>query len=226
MKNPFLLILILAVAGLAYFLYNNQVPFFSKADQTSTQNSFEQITKRVSELKQNEKLKTAVVAGGCFWCMEGPFEQMDGVEEAVAGYIGGDLQNPTYEQVSTGATGHREGVMIYYDPALVSYEQLLEKFWAQIDPTDPGGQFADRGSQYKTAIFYSDDGEKQIAESSKQALGDSGRYKEPIVTDILPMSTFYPAEDYHQDYYIHSSERYNRYKKGSGREDFVKNNQP
>lgn len=192
---------------------------------TSESSGFEKVTQRVTELEQQKDLKTAVVAGGCFWCMEGPFEQMDGVEEVVAGYGGGSLENPTYEQVLTGATGHREAVKIYYDPEKVNLDQILDMFWLQIDPTDPGGQFTDRGEQYKTAIFYSDQEEKETAERSKQKLGDSGKYDKPIATDILPLTNFYPAEDYHQDYYIHSSGRYKRYKKGSGREDFIEQNQ-
>lgn len=177
-----------------------------------------------SQLVNREDLSQAIFAGGCFWCMEGPFEQIDGVEEVISGYTGGQVQDPTYEQIGTGRTGHREAVVVFYDPTKVDYEDLLKTFWWQIDPTDPGGQFADRGEQYKTAIYYINEDQRVAAETSKSALNSSGKYSNPVVTDILPASDFYPAEDYHQDYYKKSAERYELYKKGSGREDFIKKN--
>ena len=170
----------------------------------------------------NKKLKKATFAGGCFWCMQQPFETLEGVKEVTAGYTGGDTDNPSYEEVCSGTTGHYEAVQITYDPAVTSYGELLDVFWKQIDPTDPGGQFADRGFQYKTAVFYHDREQKEIAQKSKSDLGKSGRFSRPIATQILPFKSFYPAEDYHQGYYKTQPERYKYYKKGSGREDFIK----
>lgn len=164
----------------------------------------------------------ATFAGGCFWCMEPSFEKMDGVVEVIAGYTGGKEVDPNYEEVSAGLTGHREAVRVTYDPAKVSYADLLNVFWRQIDPTDPDGQFADRGPQYRTAIFYHDTEQKKLAEQSKQSLVDSGRFKKPIVTEILKTGDFYSAEGYHQDYYKTNAEHYNQYKHGSGREPFLK----
>ncbi|MEN8141649.1 MAG: peptide-methionine (S)-S-oxide reductase MsrA [Thermodesulfobacteriota bacterium] len=166
-------------------------------------------------------LAKATFAGGCFWCMEKPFERLKGVTAVVSGYIGGTLENPTYEQVSAGASGHLEAVQITYDPALVSYEQLLEIFWRQIDPTDGAGQFVDRGSQYRSAIFVHDDEQRQQAEKSRAALAESGRFPGKIVTEILAATTFYPAEEYHQDYYKKSPLRYKYYRYRSGRDQFL-----
>lgn len=171
---------------------------------------------------ENENNVTATFAGGCFWCMEGPFEALDGVQAVVSGYTDGQVQNPTYQQVSSGGTGHTEAVQVIYDPTRVGYEQLLEIFWRQIDPTDAGGQFADRGSQYRTGIYYHDANQQQLAEASKQELDASGRFDKPIVTDIKPATTFYPAEDYHQDYYKTHPTRYKMYKIGSGRDAYIK----
>lgn len=161
----------------------------------------------------------ATFAGGCFWCMEGPFEVLEGVTEVVAGYTGGGRANPTYQEVSSGTTGHAEAIQITYDPAKVSYEKLLEIFWLQIDPTDAGGQFVDRGSQYRTAIFYHDTEQKKLAEASKKAL--AARFNQPIVTGIIPTGKFYPAEDYHQDYHRKNPLRYKRYREQSGRDAFL-----
>ncbi len=165
--------------------------------------------------------KQAIFAGGCFWCMEPPFEQMEGVIDVVAGYTGGKSEHPTYEQVSSGRSGHLEAVRVTYDPARVRYEQLLQVFWRQIDPTDSGGQFADRGSQYATAIFYLDEEQKQQAMESKERLDSSGIFDRPVVTAILPAGPFYPAEEYHQDYYRKNVLHYGLYKKGSGRAGFI-----
>ncbi len=164
----------------------------------------------------------ATFAGGCFWCMEPSFEKMSGVVDVVAGYTGGKEKDPIYEEVSGGQTGHREAVQVTYDPTKVSYADLLNVFWRQIDPTDPDGQFADRGPQYRTAVFYHDPRQKKLAEESKQALTASGRFKTPIVTEILPAGDFYSAEEYHQNYYKTNAEHYNQYKYGSGREPFLK----
>ena len=164
---------------------------------------------------------TAIFGGGCFWCMEPPFEQQAGVIDVVAGYTGGVQDEATYEQVSSGRTDHIESVRVRYDPGQVSYRELLDIFWRQIDPTDGGGQFADRGSHYKTAIFYSSDEQRQAAEQSKKELQDSGIFNRPIVTALLPAQPFYEAEEYHQDYYQKNVLHYSAYKKGSGREAFI-----
>ncbi len=163
----------------------------------------------------------ATFAGGCFWCMEPPFERLDGVTDVVAGYSGGDVPNPTYEQVLSGGTGHLEAVHITYDPQKISYEELLDTYWRQIDPTDAGGSFVDRGEQYTSAIFYHNRAQKQAAEQSKAQLASSERFDEPIVTEIRPFDVFYLAENYHQDYFKKQTERYQSYKKGSGREEIL-----
>jgi len=166
--------------------------------------------------------KTAIFAGGCFWCMEPPFENTEGVIDAVAGYTGGRIANPTYEQVSSGTTAHYEAVLVTYDPEKVSYRQLLDVFWHQIDPTDDGGQFADRGTQYFTAVFYADEEQKKQAEESKKALDASNIFDNPVLTAILPAEPFYRAEEYHQDYYKKNVLHYSAYKAGSGRSGFLK----
>ncbi|MEJ2102267.1 MAG: peptide-methionine (S)-S-oxide reductase MsrA [Desulfobacterales bacterium] len=171
---------------------------------------------------ESKNLKKATFAGGCFWCVESDFEKVNGVVEAVSGYTGGQKQNPTYEEVSAGGTGHAEAVQVLYDPAKITYKELLEVFWRHVNPTDAGGQFVDRGSQYRTAIFYHDQEQKRIAEESKEQLEKSGRFSAPIVTEIVPLTEFYPAEDYHQDYYRHNPLRYRFYRLGSGRDRFLK----
>jgi peptide methionine sulfoxide reductase msrA/msrB len=167
------------------------------------------------------EMKKAVFAGGCFWCMEPAFEKLDGVKMVVSGYAGGSEKNPSYEAVSSAATSHVEAVEITYDPEKVNYEILLNTFWQNIDPTQRDGQFADRGPQYKTVIFYNDENEKKRAEKSKKALGKSGKFKDPIVTDIRSFSTFYRAEEYHQDYYKKNPDHYKNYRWGSGRGPFL-----
>jgi peptide methionine sulfoxide reductase msrA/msrB len=171
---------------------------------------------------KDKNYQTATFAGGCFWCMEPPFEQLEGVVNVTAGYTGGKVENPTYEEVSSGETGHVEAVQIIYNSSIITYEELLDVYWKQIDPTDRRGQFADRGSQYRTAIFYHNEEQGRIAEESKKRLKDSGKFDKQIVTRILKASKFYKAEDYHQNYYINCPLRYNAYKKGSGREEFIK----
>lgn len=165
--------------------------------------------------------KQAIFAGGCFWCMEGPFEKIPGVVSVVSGYAGGKEKNPTYKQVSSGRTGHTEAVLVEYDPEYVDYSTLLETYWRSVDPTSIDGQFADRGKQYRPEIFYSTEQEKVLAEQSKQALADSGKFDQPIVVPITPASDFYPAEEYHQDYYKKHPVRYKLYRIGSGREAFL-----
>lgn len=170
----------------------------------------------------DSKYEKATFAGGCFWCMEPPFDGLDGVVEVVAGYTGGHKKDPSYEEVCDGDTGHTEAVQITYDPSKISYDKLLDVFWRQIDPTDAGGQFVDRGTQYRTAIFYHSEEQKMLAEKSKSALERSGRFKKPVVTEILPITEFYMAEEYHQDYYMKESLRYKSYRNHSGRERVLK----
>ncbi len=171
-----------------------------------------------NKIFQTANLDTATFAGGCFWCVEAPFDKLDGVVSAVAGYAGGIKKDPTYEEVSAGETGHAESVQIVYDPSVISYWQLLEVFWKNIDPTDAGGSFYDRGSQYRTVIFYHNANQKMLAEKSKQRLGSLGIFDKPIVTTIDPYTQFYQAEEYHQDFCKVNPDRYNRYRKGSGRD--------
>jgi len=168
----------------------------------------------------NEEIAT--FAGGCFWCMEKPFEEVDGVSAVISGYTGGHTKDPTYEEVCSGRTGHMEAIEVHYDPARVSYEQLLEIFWRQVDPTDSGGQFVDRGGQYRTAIVVHDEQQRRVAERSKAKLAASGRFDKPIVTELLPAAPFYPAEGYHQDFYKKSQVRYHAYRAASGRDRYLK----
>jgi peptide methionine sulfoxide reductase msrA/msrB len=167
------------------------------------------------------KTESAVFAGGCFWCTEADFEKVDGVIEAVSGYAGGHVENPTYKQVVTGRTGHLEVIKAIYDPTTVGYEYLLEVFWRTHDPTDAGGSFVDRGEQYSSAIFYADESQRRMAEASKDKLSKSGIFSRSIATRILPLETFYEAESYHQDYYKTNPIRYNWYRSGSGRDQFL-----
>lgn len=166
-------------------------------------------------------IKKATFAGGCFWCMVKPFDQWDGVHAVISGYTGGHLENPTYEDVKRGDTGHYEAVEITYDPNIISYQDILDIYWRQIDPTDDGGQFHDRGDSYRTAIFYHDEEQKRLAEQSKKELEESGKFNKPIVTKILPATTFYPAEDYHQDYYKKNEKHYLEDRAKSGRDEFI-----
>jgi peptide methionine sulfoxide reductase msrA/msrB len=167
-------------------------------------------------------IRSAVFAGGCFWCTESDFEKVDGVIDAISGYTGGTMANPTYKEVSSGSTRHVEAVKVVYDPERVTYAKLLEVFWTHVDPTDAGGQFVDRGGQYVSAIFYADDTERRLAESSKLKLAEAGVFENPIGTEILPLGPFYPAEDYHQNYYKKNPLRYKWYRSGSGRDKFLK----
>ncbi|WP_298187701.1 peptide-methionine (S)-S-oxide reductase MsrA [uncultured Pseudomonas sp.] len=160
----------------------------------------------------------AIFAGGCFWCTESDFDKLPGVIETTSGYIGGHVDNPTYEQVSAGNSGHIEAVRVRFDPSKTSYAQLLEAFWPTIDPVTANAQFCDRGSQYRSAIFYSNPAEQQQAEASKAALDKSGRLPAAVVTEVLAASTFYPAEEYHQDYYLRNPLRYTYYRNGCGRD--------
>jgi len=163
----------------------------------------------------------ATFAGGCFWCMEPPFEKLAGVQKVISGYTGGHKKNPTYKEVSYGSTGHVEAVQIYFDPAKISYQDLLEVFWRNVDPTDGGGQFVDRGSSYVTGIFVHDEEQRKLAQKSKMKLEKSKRYDRKIVTPIIQVTKFYPAEGYHQDYYKKNPVRYKYYRVRSGRDEFI-----
>ena len=163
----------------------------------------------------------ATIAGGCFWCIEAPFEKVEGVKIVISGYAGGTEPDPTYKQVSSGNTSYREAVQVYYNPLVISYAEILDIFWRQFDPTDEGGSFADRGFQYTSAIFYYDEDQKMLAEKSKKYLNNSGKFDELIATQIIKFTTFYPAEDYHQDFYKKDPDRYYSYRKGSGRDTFI-----
>lgn len=173
-------------------------------------------------IEHGKHYEIATFAGGCFWCMEAPFEQIEGVQSVTSGYTGGNEIDPSYNQVSSGMTTHREAIRIVFDPAKISYEELLSVFWRQINPTDAGGQFADRGPQYQAAIFYHDETQKRFARVSKKRLDESNRFDDAIVTPILKAGPFYEAEEYHQDFYLKNPVRYKAYKMASGREEFLK----
>jgi peptide methionine sulfoxide reductase msrA/msrB len=176
---------------------------------------------RMEVSKPPGKTETAILAGGCFWCTESAFDDLPGVVEAISGYTGGEKPHPTYEEVSAGGTGHCEAVEVRFDPSKITYAQILNVFWHQIDPTDAGGQFADRGSQYRAAIFVRDESQRRIAEASKKALEATGWFDKPITTLILPAGPFYRAEEYHQDYHVKNPEHYKAYRWGSGRGPFI-----
>lgn len=169
-------------------------------------------------------MEKATFAGGCFWCMVTPFDELEGIHGIVSGYTGGTVDNPTYEQIKSGTSGHYEAVQITFDPNVFPYKRLLDLYWPQIDPTDTDGQFQDRGPQYRTAIFYHTEQQRIEAEESKQAVANSGRFKDPIVTAILPASEFYAAEDYHQDFHKKNPKHYKEDRAKSGRDEFIKEN--
>jgi peptide methionine sulfoxide reductase msrA/msrB len=171
--------------------------------------------------KTNTEYMTATFAGGCFWCTEADFEKIPGVVKVISGYAGGAKERPTYEEVASGRTGHVEAVQVYYDPKQTTYEALLDVFWRHVDPTDGGGQFVDRGPQYRSVIFYQHDEQRQAALKSSSALNGSGRFDKPVKTEILPLDKFYEAEEYHQDYYRKNPLRYKYYRHGSGRDQFL-----
>jgi len=175
----------------------------------------------IMDAKQNN-LKTATFAGGCFWCVEADFEKVDGVVEVISGYTGGHRENPKYNEVSAGGTGHVEAVQVIYDTGKVSYKELLDFFFRHVDPTDAGGQFVDRGEQYRSAIFYHDEEQKRLAEESRKEIEKSGYINKPVVTEILKFTNFYKAEDYHQDYYKNNQIKYKYYRWNSGRDQFIK----
>lgn len=168
------------------------------------------------------EMKKATFAGGCFWCMQPVYDKLTGVQSTAVGYVGGTKENPSYEEVTTGRTGHAEAIEVTFDPSKVSYTELLDAFWRSIDPTDPRGQFADKGSQYRTAVFYHDEEQEKLALESKEKFAKSGKFDQPIVTEIVPASKFYPAEEYHQKYYQKQAGHYFMYKEGSGRAGFLR----
>lgn len=206
MKNGFMLILLMAAVLVAAGFTDTQAKEKSGRGATmpETQKTF----------------KTATLAGGCFWCVEADFEKLPGVIEAISGYTGGRGESPTYEDYAQ--KGYVEAVQVIYDPAKISYAQLLDYFWRHVDPTDAGGQFVDRGPQYRSVIFYQDAEQKRLAEASRQALAQSKRFAKPIVTEILPLTKFYRAEDYHQDYYRTHTVKYKYYRWNSGRDQFIR----
>ncbi len=182
------------------------------------------MSKATNMSESNPNLDVATFAGGCFWCSETDLEKLEGVTAVVSGYTGGHVEKPTYHQVTGGGTGHYEAVQVHYDTTKITYAEVLDAFWRHIDPTDAGGQFVDRGSQYRSAIFYHNDTQKTVAEDSLAALQASGRFNRPIVTEIIPFDVFYEAEEYHQDFKSKSPVRYKSYRLYSGRDDFIKKN--
>lgn len=201
--RPLIIIFITLIAGIFVFNFNNT----DSMEQTMETNVM--------------KTETATVAGGCFWCVESDFEKVDGVINVVSGYTGGQKENPEYKEVSSGTTGHLEAVQVIYDPEKLTFKETLEVLWRHIDPTDAGGSFVDRGNQYRSAIFYHNEEQKRIAEESKKELDDSGVFDKPVVTEIIKFDKFYPAEDYHQDYYKRNPIRYKYYRWNSGRDQFL-----
>ena len=198
---------------LSYFIVTTFIP--KNADSASKQS-----TAKISE--KSGIIETALFAGGCFWCMEHPYENQPGISKALSGYTGGEKQNPTYNQVASGSTQHVEAVEIHFDPEVISYNDLLQIFWRNVDPTDAGGQFVDRGKQYTTGIFYKNNQQKKSAEQSKKRLEGKNLFNKKIITKIVPAGKFYPAEEYHQDFFKKNYIRYRVYRAGSGRDEFIK----
>ncbi|MCA1321425.1 peptide-methionine (S)-S-oxide reductase MsrA [Bacillus tianshenii] len=211
MKKFWGIIFLMAIGLAAYF-------FIPKIFASVTEKSLGSVP---FEYREDANIAYATFAGGCFWCMEPPFEKLPGVYEVVSGYTGGEVENPSYNEVTTGTTGHMEAVVITYNPNIIEYSTLLDVFWRQVDPTDAEGQFVDRGSPYRSAIFVHSAEQLTEAENSKEELTTSGRFEKPIVTEILEAETFYIAEDYHQDYYLKNPVRYDYYRNNSGRDDFL-----
>ena len=203
--------------GIGVLLISGVVLFFRMGTQRS-----EAVQNETKMGKEEMNLQKATFAGGCFWCTEADFEKLPGVVKVISGYTGGGKENPTYEEVSAGTTGHVEAFQVYYDPTQVTYDELLKYFWRHIDPTDSGGQFVDRGSQYRSVVFYHDEQQKRLAEKSKEDLSNSGKFNKPIVTEILKFTKFYEAEGYHQDYYKTHPLKYKFYRYESGRDQFLK----
>jgi len=179
------------------------------------------ITLGIVNMADARELEKATFAGGCFWCMEHPFDELDGVVSTTVGYSGGHKENPTYKEVSAGTTGHTESVLVVYDTAKITYDKLLDVFWRNVNPTTPDRQFVDVGSQYRPTIFYHNEEQKRLAEESRDRLDKSGRYNSPILTEIVSATIFYEAEEYHQNYYRKNPIRYKFYRLGSGRDNYL-----
>lgn len=211
MKKFWGIIFLVAIGLAAYF-------FIPKIFASVTQKSLGSVP---FEYRENENIAYATFAGGCFWCMEPPFENLPGVYEVVSGYTGGEVENPSYNEVTTGTTGHMEAVVVTYNPNIIEYSTLLDVFWRQVDPTDAEGQFVDRGSPYQSTIFTHNEDQRIEAEKSREEIIASGRFEKPIVTEIIEAQNFYIAEDYHQDYYLKNPVRYDYYRGNSGRDDFL-----
>lgn len=203
-------LIIAALAGLAAI-----IAFFMTAE---ADNATPAPTQTADGVVLSDERAEAIFAGGCFWCVEADFDKVPGVVETISGYTGGDLENPTYKQVSYTETGHYEAVKVTYDPQTVTYSELVEYFWRHVDPTDAGGQFCDRGTSYLTGVFPVDAAQEEIALASRDTIDASGVLANPVVTKIARLTTFWPAEDYHQDYYIHNRLHYARYRRGCGRD--------
>lgn len=208
MKRKLLIVLGILVFAQGYHLFANS--YDEEAD-----------IKKRNEARQNESYERAVFAGGCFWCVQPPFDHLDGVVTTTVGYTGGPEKNPTYKEVAYGKTGHTEAIEVIYDPDKVSYEKLVSVFWMTFDPTDADGQFYDRGQQYRPGIFYLNDDQRKIAEKSKKKLQESGRFNKPIVVEITEANEFWDAEEYHQMYYLKKPAHYKSYRIGSGRDKFI-----
>jgi methionine-S-sulfoxide reductase len=217
-KIAFLTILIIVITIMLNNLFSN------KKTQESSVDEFLEAKQEFQALQGKEGLQMATFAGGCFWCMEGPLESIEGVEAVVLGYTGGTVIDPNYKQISSGQTGHKEAALVFYDPAITQYRDLVDMYWKFIDPTDPDGQFADKGTQYKTAIFFHNAQQEDLAKEFIDKMKKSDKYDKPIVVEVLPAVEFYLAEDYHQNYYKKQSKDYKSYYKGSGRESYVESN--
>ena len=216
-KSKFSYLMIALIASLILACSGASTP-------TDTKNPLEELESPKEVFSSSQQVAT--FAGGCFWCVEAPFEDLNGVISVVSGYAGGKEKNPTYGEVAAGKTSHRESVQITFDPEVISYAELVDIFWQTFDPTDVGGSFFDRGTQYESAIFYQNDQQKKVAEESKKRLDQSRRFSKPVITPLLKFTNFYPAEDYHQDYYKKSPQDYYAYRRGSGRDAFIQKHWP
>lgn len=220
MKTALFFTIMLMITLAAYLFL--AAPSQSVGTSVASLTSHESGPSRSQTTERTDGLALATFAGGCFWCLEGPYDKLDGVISTTSGYAGGHTVDPEYREVSSGRTGHTEVVQIVYDPELISYQQLLDVFWVNIDPTTLNRQFCDSGSQYRTAIFYHDDDQRKLAEATAQVIDETADLPGPVVTEIAPLDIFYPAEDYHQDYYIKNPLRYNFYRTSCGRDKRLK----
>lgn len=215
-------LIVFAVFIFTPFLSWTTPPYAPSSQSSTSRHSSDGSTQAEALNPDGKGAYVAIFAGGCFWCMESGLEHLQGVKRVLSGYTGGHMTHPSYTQVSTGQTDHLEAVWVEFDPKIITYEALIEAFWHNIDPTQSDGQFADRGSQYLTAIFYLDENQHTIASRSKKKLSESGRFQAPIFTPLRKASLFWPAEAYHQDYYKKNPAHYQRYREGSGRGPFIR----